>query len=584
MFKFIKRIMKYAGEYRKKLNVAYVLSFFESLMADVPIFLVIYAIIQIVNKAFTNQTIIILAVGIVAGIILRMIFRYAIDVNQSGVGFEIFARERMSLGDRLKRLPMGFFSESNIGNVTSVIANDINFVEEQGMEVLGKITSALLGIAITAVFMIFFDWRLALVVIGTVALFLPASHLMIKASSDEARKMQDTQKDLTGSVIEYIKGIPVVKAFNLAGKSCKNVNTDFYRMSETQLNYERRLTPIIFVIKVITALGIAGVVVVTGILFNKNAMILPYAVAMTAYAIQVVAPLLALLGIDDQIRVANASLDRYDNVTNTKLLDSKGKDITLNKFDIDFNSVDFAYGKNTESENSVLKNISFNVKEHSMTALVGKSGCGKSTIVNLIARFWDVNKGSIKIGGVDVKEMTTESLLKNISVVFQNVYLFNDTIYNNIAFGKKDATREEIIEACKKARCHDFIQALPDGYETVVGEGGSTLSGGEKQRISIARAILKDAPIVLLDEATASIDPDNEAYIQQAISEMVKGKTLVVIAHKLSSIVNADQILMIEDGKIVERGTHDELLQNKSSYFKLWERRQNSRGWKISGK
>lgn len=579
MFKFIQRIMHYSGEYRKKLNIAYVLSFFEGITADVPVFLVIYAIIQIVNKNFTSQTVVILSVGIVAGIVLRMILRYAIDVFQSGVGYEIFARERMSLGDKIKRFPMGFFSEKNIGNVTSVITNDISFIEEHGMDVLGKITTAILGFAITIIFLFFFDWHLALVVVGCVALFLPVSYFMVKISADEAQKMQETQKDLTGSVIEYIKGIPVVKAFNLAGKSCKNVNTDFYRMSETQLNYEKRLTPLIFLAKAVTAVGIAGVVLTCGILYEKEAMILPYVVAMTAYAIHVVSPLIALIGIDDMIRVSNASLDRYDKVCKTKLLDSTGKNIALSKFDISFEDVTFSYEKNVD----ILKNISFNVKEHSMTALVGKSGCGKSTIVNLMARFWDVNKGAVKVGGVDVREMTSESLLKNISVVFQNVYLFNDSVYNNIAFGKRDATREEIIEACKKARCHEFISALPDGYDTIVGEGGSTLSGGEKQRISIARAILKDAPIVLLDEATASIDPDNEAYIQQAISEMVRGKTLVVIAHKLSSIVQADQILMIENGTIVERGTHSELLNNKGSYSKLWERRQNTRGWKISG-
>lgn len=212
------------------------------------------------------------------------------------------------------------------------------------------------------------------------------------------------------------------------------------------------------------------------------------------------------------------------------------------------------------------------IPQHSMTALVGKSGCGKSTIVNLIARFWDTDSGTVSIGGTDIKAMTTESLLENISVVFQNVYLFNDTIFNNIAFGKKGATKEEVIEACKKARCHEFISALENSYDTVIGEGGSTLSGGEKQRISIARAILKDAPIVLLDEATASIDPDNEAYIQQAINEMVKGKTLVVIAHKLSAIMEADQILMIEDGQITARGTHSQLLHSSSAYHELWKK------------
>ena len=263
--------------------------------------------------------------------------------------------------------------------------------------------------------------------------------------------------------------------------------------------------------------------------------------------------------------------DRYDRVRQTEMMDDSGKPVRLNSFDIDFKNVTFGY-----NESAVIKNMSFHIPQHSMTALVGKSGCGKSTVVNLIARFWDTDSGTVSIGGTDIKAMTTESLLENISVVFQNVYLFNDTVFNNVAFGKKGATKEDVIAACKKARCHEFISALENGYDTVIGEGGSTLSGGEKQRISIARAILKDAPIVLLDEATASIDPDNEAYIQQAITEMVKGKTLVVIAHKLSAVMGADQILMIEDGQITARGTHSQLFESSSAYHELCEKQKQS--------
>ena len=295
-------------------------------------------------------------------------------------------------------------------------------------------------------------------------------------------------------------------------------------------------------------------------------MELPFVIAMSVFAFELAAPMLALINIT-AFRVADASLDRYDRIRQTELMDNSGKTVKLNNFDIDFKKVTFGY-----NESAVIKDMSFHIPQYSMTALVGKSGCGKSTIVNLIARFWDTDSGMVSIGGTDIKAMTTESLLENISVVFQNVYLFNDTIFNNVAFGKKGATKEEVIEACKKARCHEFISALENSYDTVIGEGGSTLSGGEKQRISIARAILKDAPIVLLDEATASIDPDNEAYIQQAINEMVKGKTLVVIAHKLSAIMEAAEILMIEDGQITARGTHSQLLHSSSAYYELWKR------------
>ncbi len=271
-----------------------------------------------------------------------------------------------------------------------------------------------------------------------------------------------------------------------------------------------------------------------------------------------------------------AGLDRYDAVMKEEIIDADGTDIQLENFDVSFDNVTFAY-----EEENVLKNVSFEVKENSMTALVGKSGCGKTTVTNLIARFWDIQKGQIRVGGVDVKEMTSDSLLRNISMVFQDVYLFEDTIINNVKFGKPDATMEEVVEACKKARCYDFIQSLDNGFDTLVEEGGSSLSGGEKQRISIARAILKDAPIVLLDEATASVDPDNEKYIQQAITELIRNKTLIVIAHKLRTIKHASQIVVLDKGEITEIGNHDSLIAENGLYKELWDRRSVANKWKL---
>lgn len=565
MFKFISRIMKLSGEYRSKLIRAFILSFFESIFADFPVFMILYAVWEIINNRFSMNTVVICSVGIVLGVIIRMVLRYLVDINQSGVGYEIFARERMSFGDRIKRFPMGFFSEGNIGNVTSVITNDISFVEEHGMDTLGKITSSLLGILISCCFLLYLNWQTALAMIAAVGLFAISFSVMQKVAAAESKNQQEAQNQLVGTVIEYIKGMPVVKAFNLAGDSHKSTARDFKRLSEAQVRFEKRFAvPMIFT-QCFTVFGIAAMICVCGIVGLNGGIELPYVIGISVFAFELVAPMFVLAGIS-AFRVADASLDRYENVRRTEVIDDSGADIKLNNFDVEFENVTFGY-----EEQDVLKNISFRVPQHSMTALVGKSGCGKSTIVNLAARFWDADSGAVKIGGINVKDMTTESLLKNISVVFQNVYLFNDTVFNNVAFGKKGATREEVIEACKKARCHEFISELENGYDTVIGEGGSTLSGGEKQRISIARAILKDAPIVLLDEATASVDPDNEAYIQQAISEMIKGKTLIVIAHKLPSIMNANQILMIEDGRIIERGTHTELLSSNGAYSELWK-------------
>jgi ATP-binding cassette subfamily B protein len=274
-----------------------------------------------------------------------------------------------------------------------------------------------------------------------------------------------------------------------------------------------------------------------------------------------------------------AALNRCEKAMNTEKICDEGTVTKIDRFDIEFNQVSFSYDKK-----EILHNMSFIAKEKSLTALVGKSGCGKTTVTSLIARFWDVNKGEILIGGKNIKEISFAILMEKISMVFQNVYLFNDSIFNNIAFGNKNATKEEVIEAAKKARCYDFIMEYDDGFDTTIGEGGASLSGGEKQRISIARAILKDAPIVLLDEATASVDPDNENLIQEAISELIAYKTIIVIAHKLSTIKNADTILVIDDGRIIDRGKHIDLVQKEGLYKTLWEKREKSKTWKIERK
>ena len=278
------------------------------------------------------------------------------------------------------------------------------------------------------------------------------------------------------------------------------------------------------------------------------------------------------------IRMLDSTLDRVERIKQAKRIDENGKDISLDSFDIAFDHVSFAY----ENGNPILNDVSFSIPQGSMTAIVGPSGSGKTTITRLIARFWDIQDGSITVGGHDVKEFTCDSLLKNMSMVFQNVYLFRDTIENNIKFGFPEATHEQVMEAAKKACCHDFITALPDGYNTVIGEGGSTLSGGEKQRISIARAMLKDAPIILLDEATASVDPENEVHLQQAISALVKNKTLIVIAHRLSTIRDADQVLVVDNGKIAQKGVHADLIQQKGIYQNFWNIRQKARNWKLA--
>ncbi len=320
-----------------------------------------------------------------------------------------------------------------------------------------------------------------------------------------------------------------------------------------------------------------ALILIAGVLTIDNAMTLPIFLMVSMFAFMIFGGVESINDSVHTLGLIETSMDKLEQIQKAEFIDETGKDISLSQFDITFRNVSFGYGKK-----KILHEVSFQIPQNTTTAIVGSSGSGKSTICNLITRFYDVNSGAVIIGGHNVKEFSCDSLLSNISMVFQSVYLFNDTILNNIKFGKPEATEKEIIEAAKKARCHDFIMALPNGYDTIVGEGGSSLSGGEKQRISIARAMLKNAPIVILDEATASIDPENEHLIQQAISELIQGKTIITIAHRLATIENANQILVVDNGRIVQKGTHSELIKQAGVYQNFIEIREKAEGWHIS--
>ncbi len=577
MLSIVRRVLKLAGEYAVRIKGAFICSILEGIFTKVPIMSVLYILIKIVSKSVTIQDAWIVGIIVFGSIIFRTLCKWAVDVLQSGTGYEIFARERMEIGNRLKRLPMGYFSDGNIGNVTAVITSDLQFVEVWSMQTLSKITSGYLSVTIGTIMITILDYRIGIISIITVILAVLALIRIQKVGEYHSAIRQEAQSRLVSAVIEYVKGISVIKAFNMVGDKSKLIKNEFEKFRDTCLEFEEKFTPPKFIFESCFSLGIGCTILASSYLAFNKAIDISFMLMMMIIIFQIYIPFKALGGLTADIRVMEAALNRYDVIKNVDYIDKDGKDIELNYFDIEFKDVTFAY-----EEKVILQNVSFKTYEKSMTALVGASGSGKTTIANLIARFWDVQKGEILIGGVNVKEMGCDSLLKDISMVFQKVYLFNDTIYNNIKFGREDATKEEIIEVCKKARCHEFIMKLENGYDTLVGEGGCTLSGGEKQRISIARAILKDSPIILLDEATASVDPDNEKYIQMAINELVKDKTLVVIAHRLSTIKSADQILVMDCGKIIQKGTHNELIEEKGQYNDLWQRRINARSWKIN--
>ena len=579
MLKIIRRVLRLSGNLSKRIWGSFICGFLESMFGLLPIAAVFLVLIELQNgQPITGQTWGIVIGVIAGGLILRMIFKYLVYRLQSTAGFEFVARERIALGDRLRNVPMGFFHDNSVGDITATVTTDLNFLENYSMHILDKVTTGVLSMIVMAGCILAFDWRIGLIFVAGILLSFPIYSHMQKKGKALSAKRQKIQSEAVAATLEYVQGISVVKSFNMCDKNLSDIEDAYESNAAASYGVERVFTPLnmtysmVFRISACMIMLCAGILAVGGDLSFANLAVILIASFTIFNPIEVMGQMTTM------IRTMDAALDRVERIKQAKKIDENGRDIPLDSFDIGFEHVSFAY----ENGNPILKDVSFSIPQGSMTAIVGPSGGGKTTITRLIARFWDVQEGSITIGGHDVKEFTCDSLLKNMSMVFQNVYLFHDTIENNIKFGCPDATHEQVVEAAKKACCHDFISALPQGYDTVIGEGGSTLSGGEKQRISIARAMLKDAPIILLDEATASVDPENEVHLQQAISALVKNKTLIVIAHRLSTIRDADQILVVDNGKIVEKGVHAELIQQKGIYQKFWNIRQKARNWKLA--
>ena len=514
--------------------------------------------------------------GIVISIFLRYIFSYWKAKLQESIGYEIAAEERLKIGNVLKRVSLGYFSKNSTGDILTAITGDLSSLELQGMKLIDAIVNGYINLLAIVIILLIVCPMAALTSLVGAILSALALNGISKKSRKNAPAKQISQERITDASLEYIHGLPIVKSFGQEGASIEEWKTACEKHKNINLKIMHGFVPnnclhlLALKIASVLLILISGIFTIQGNLTISIFLLIAMFAFMIFGAVENMNDSVHMLGLID------TSMDKLENIENAEFIDEAGRDFSIASYNIDFTDVSFGYG-----EIEVLHNLSFQIPQNTTTAIVGPSGSGKSTICNLITRFYDVNSGSVKIGGHDVREFTCDSLLKNISMVFQNVYLFNDTIRNNIKFGKSDATEDEIIEAAKKACCHDFIMALPEGYDTMIGEGGSSLSGGEKQRISIARAILKNAPIILLDEATASIDPENEHLIQQAISELIQGKTIVTIAHRLATIENADQILVVDHGKIVQKGTHDQLIQQKGIYRSFINIRERAEGWSI---
>ena len=581
MLALFSRILKLSGKYKCRIQGAFVCAFLESILSKMPIFLAFLVLSGFYQKTLTGTKCLYIGIGLVGVVAAQVIVHYLCDRLQSAAGYMIFTDKRMELGGHLRKLPMGYFTSGNIGKISSVLSTDMVFIEEIAMSTLGNMMSYMLSALILLVFMFFLDWRLGLAAAAVTLLACFTAKGMNKVSLKEAACRQDQSEHLTDAVLSFAEGISVIKSYNLIGEKSEELTGNFRRSRDTSTAFERKMTPWTRGLNILYAVGIAAIFALSVWLQQSGSLSLPYLLGVLLFVFDLFSPLKALYGEASRLTVMNAALDRIEAVLNETELPDKGTAHIPNESsgspEICFDNVTFAY-----QDKEVLHNISFSMQKNTMTALVGPSGGGKSTIANLLARLWDVKSGKVTIRGTDIRDVPLAELMEQISMVFQRVYLFQDTIYNNISMGKPDATEEEVYEAAKKARCYDFIMALPDGFQTVIGEGGATLSGGEKQRISIARCILKDAPIIILDEATASVDTDNESYIQEAINELVKGKTLLVIAHRLNTIRQADQILVISDGRISEQGTHDELMAKAGIYQDFVNIRKKASGWSLA--
>lgn len=580
MIKLLKRILDSSGVYKKRITVAFVFSFLKSVLMKAPIGFAFIAINAFTQKAMTGKLCLTIGIAMAICVALQAVVDIISDRLQSTAGYELFADKRIELGKHLRKMPMGYFTEGNIGKISSVLSTDMVFIEENCMTAIAGTVSEIFAEAIMIAFLFYLNVWLGLTGILILGIILLVAKGMKKEAMRDSSERQEQSENLTEAVLDYIEGIGIIKTYNMLGEKSKELSDNFNNSCETNLHFENAHGPWQMGLNLIYGIGASVIIAVAFLLQAKGTLSSVYVVGLLLFVFDLFGPLKALYGGSTRYTVMNSCLDRIEQVFSEQELNNSGSEhipAEPDEPEIEFRDVSFAYG-----DKDVIHNVSFSVSRNEMCALVGPSGCGKSTLANLLARFWDVKSGEVLIRGKDIRSIPLSELMNNISMVFQRVYLFNDTIYNNISMGRPDATKEEVIEAAKKARCYDFIMQLPGGFDTMVGEGGESLSGGEKQRISIARCILKDAPIVILDEATASVDADNEKYIQEAISELCSGKTLLVIAHRLNTIQNANQIIVLNDGSIEATGTYSELIETQGTYRSFVLSRRKAAAWKMA--
>lgn len=576
MIEVFRKIWRFAGEEQKNIRNSVIIGFLNAIFHMFQIGAIFLTLNALVEKNASKTTIGYVVLLMFVSIAGKIITNYFSQLEQTHAGYYMAANKRIFIGNRMKLIPMGYFNKSSLGNITGICTSVLGDVEITAPMVMILTLGGFITTIVFTIYMLVFDWRMGLITAMGVLLFCLVTYAMEKKSRDTAPKRQKAQAVLVETILETMQGMGVVKSFNLTRVDNKKVDQAVSNSKFTNLAMEQLITP--YTIMQDAILRIFSVIMMAAALlfYFEGTMQLTYALMFIVISFIIFEQIESAGHGISILRVCGSSIEQANQMDRVPLMDEAGRDIKPLNHDITFEHVDFSYEKR-----QILKDMNIHIKDKTMTAIIGPSGSGKTTICNLIARFWDVDKGKILIGGTDIKDYTLESLMEQISMVFQNVYLFQDTIENNIRFARPNATRKEVIEAAKKACCHTFITSLPNGYDTLIGDKGFTLSGGEKQRISIARAILKDAPIIIFDEATANVDPENELHLQKAFEELTKNKTIIMIAHRLKTVRHADQILVVDGGQIVQQGKHEELIEHDGIYKRFVGKRKEAVSWNI---
>ena len=578
MFEILAKFFRFSGkENENKFKLSIVIGLAEALASAMKIPAIMYVLIGLISKETMGKYIIgsiaIMGIAVTVDIICK---RFSTVLQTEG-GYNASAFTRIKIAEHLRYLPMGYFNSNSIGEISSVTTNTMEMLGDIAARVVMLTTQGILETTMIVLMILIFDWRIGLISAAGVVIFFVVNSIMQKAGKSDSEKKVQCDTELISQIMEYIQGISEVKSYNLLGKHAKRLNDANEACAKINTKMELLFVPYHFLQGIVTKITGAVIVISSAALYINGTMSAVYAIGMTISAFMLYSSLECAGNYSSLLHVVSVCVDKANAILELDTMDIDGKEIKPQNCNIKLDHISFSYDKR-----KIIDDVSLSIPEKTTTAIVGPSGGGKSTLCNLIARFWDVDEGKVTLGGVNVKDYSMNSLMNNFSFVFQTVYLFADTIENNIKFGRQDATHEEVVAAAKKACCHEFISQRPNGYDTVIGEGGSSLSGGQKQRISIARAIMKDAPVVILDEATANVDPENEKDLMDAIEALTKEKTIIMIAHRLKTVRHADQIVVVDKGRIVQKGTHEQLMTQDGIYKRFVDAREQAVSWKLA--